>query len=167
MKNKIYIAGCGGMLGDAFYKKFIEKYKLQCTDINVNENWLSYLDFRDFENYKNDVTAFKPDWLFHLGAYTDLEYCELNQKDTYETNTDSVKHAVNIANGLSIPLLYIGIAGRAFHVLCSAALCVGKGVTWILTVWDKAGLRILVHYYECLILVHPVSAASRLEMPWI
>jgi dTDP-4-dehydrorhamnose reductase len=44
--KRIYIAGCGGMLGDAFYKQFNNNYELKCTDIDVNENWLSYLDFR-------------------------------------------------------------------------------------------------------------------------
>ena len=32
-KNKIYIAGCGGMLGEAFYKVFNKDYELKCTDI--------------------------------------------------------------------------------------------------------------------------------------
>ena len=105
------MAGCGGMLGEAFYKQFKIEYDLKCTDIDVNTNWLTYLDFRDYKAYKSDVNDFKSDWLFHLGAYTDLEYCELHEKDTYETNTESVKHAVNIANELSIPVLYISTAG--------------------------------------------------------
>ena len=45
--KKIYIAGCGGMLGDAFYKHFRINYILKCTDIDVNEEWLGYRDFRD------------------------------------------------------------------------------------------------------------------------
>ena len=111
MKNKIYIAGCGGMLGEAFYVKFKQFHNLKCTDIDVNEDWLSFLDFRGFDNYKKDVNDFRPDWLFHLGAYTDLEYCERHKKDTYLTNTESVKHAVKIANVLNIPILYISTAG--------------------------------------------------------
>jgi dTDP-4-dehydrorhamnose reductase len=110
-KVKIYIAGCGGMLGEAFYKQFRDDFELKCTDIDLNESWLSYLDFRNYESYRKDVEDFKPDWLFHLGAYTDLEYCELHEDDTYETNTESVKSAVHIANKLSIPLLYISTAG--------------------------------------------------------
>ena len=110
-KNKIYISGCGGMLGEAFYKIFNNDYNIKCTDIDVNEGWLSYLDFRDQQAYNNDVTNFKPNWLFHLGAYTDLEYCEKYQDDTYKTNTESVKCAVEIANKFSIPLLYISTAG--------------------------------------------------------
>ena len=99
------------MLGEAFYKQFKDDYMLKCTDIDVNENWLSYLDFREFDTYSKDVVDFKSDWLFHLGAYTDLEYCELHKDDTYNTNTKSVKHAVHIANELSIPILYISTAG--------------------------------------------------------
>ena len=109
--HKIYMAGCGGMLGEAFYEIFIQDFNLKCTDIDVNEEWLSNLDFRDYESYKKDVADFKPDWLFHLGAYTDLEYCELHVEDTYATNTESVEHAVHIANELSIPLLFISTAG--------------------------------------------------------
>jgi len=110
-KNKIYIAGCGGMLGEAFYNKFNHDYNLKCTDIDVNEDWLNFLDFRDYESYSKDVNNFKPNWLFHLGAYTDLEFCELHEEDTYITNTKSVKHAVKIANDLNIPILYISTAG--------------------------------------------------------
>ncbi len=105
------MAGSGGMLGEAFFKQFKDEYSLKCTDKDVNEDWLSFLDFRDLEEYKKDVTSFKPDYLFHLGAYTDLEYCENNAEDTYLTNTISVENAVYIANYLDIPLLYISTAG--------------------------------------------------------
>jgi dTDP-4-dehydrorhamnose reductase len=111
MKKKIYIAGCGGMLGEAFYEQFKNDYNLKCTDKDVNEDWLSLLDFRDFDAYKKEVNEFKPDYLFHLGAYTDLEFCELNIDDTYRTNTLAVENAVYIANELNIPLLYISTAG--------------------------------------------------------
>ncbi len=111
MKKKIFIAGCGGMLGEAFHTLFNNEYEIKCTDKDVNDTWLSFLDFRDFELYRKDVEAFNPDYLFHLGAYTDLEYCEENITDTYMTNTTSVENAVFIANKLEIPLLYISTAG--------------------------------------------------------
>ncbi len=109
--KKIYIAGSGGMLGEAFYKQFKDQYEIKCTDKDVNEEWLSYLDFRDFEKYKADVLSFNPDYLFHLGAYTSLEFCEDNSDDTYNTNTLAVENAVYLANKLNIPLLYISTAG--------------------------------------------------------
>jgi dTDP-4-dehydrorhamnose reductase len=109
--KKIYIAGCGGMLGEAFHKQFSSGFELKCTDIDVNEPWLSYLDFRDFDAYRKDVLAFNPDYLFHLGAFTDLEFCEEHADETYATNTLSVENACHIANALDIPMLYISTAG--------------------------------------------------------
>lgn len=109
--KSIYIAGCGGMLGEAFYKQFNGIYHLKCTDKDVNEEWLSHLDFRDFEKYKKDVYEYNPDYLIHLGAHTDLEYCEKNPDDTYLTNTISVENAVYIANQLNIPIIFISTAG--------------------------------------------------------
>lgn len=109
--KKIYIAGCGGMLGEAFYKQFSSDYEIRCTDKDVNEEWLSFLDFRDYQAYKKDVMDFNPDYLFHLGAYTDLEFCENNPDETYITNTLAVENAVYIANELDIPVLYISTAG--------------------------------------------------------
>lgn len=109
--KRIYIAGCGGMLGQAFQKVFSREAELRCTDKDVNEAWLAPLDFRDFDHYRKEVEDFRPDALFHLGAHTDLEYCERHVEDTYLTNTLAVENAVAIANRLDIPLLYISTAG--------------------------------------------------------
>lgn len=109
--QKIYIAGCGGMLGEAFHRLFSDGNTLRCTDKDVNAEWLSFLDFRDTEAYRRDVLAFRPDYLFHLGAHTSLEYCEQNPDDAYATNTLPVEDAVRLANELDIPLLYISTAG--------------------------------------------------------
>jgi len=105
------MAGCGGMLGEAFYLIFRENYDLKCSDIDVNETWLSRLDFRRLDAYWKDVAEFKPDYLFHIGAHTDLEYCQLNPNDAYATNTIAVENAVYIANKLDVPILYISTAG--------------------------------------------------------
>jgi dTDP-4-dehydrorhamnose reductase len=109
--RRIYMAGSGGMLGEAFHRVFGADSELRCTDIDVNEDWLSFLDFRDFDAYRADVRAFRPDCLFHLGAHTSLEYCDENPDDAYATNTLAVENAVHIANELDIPLLYISTAG--------------------------------------------------------
>jgi len=105
------MSGCGGMLGEAFFEVFKEDYNLKCSDIDLNSKWLDFLDFRDLDEYQKQVESFKPDYLFHIGAFTDLEYCEKNIDDTYSTNTVSVENATFIANKLDIPLLYISTAG--------------------------------------------------------
>lgn len=105
------MAGVGGMLGEAFYKTFGSANTLRCTDKDVNADWLSLLDFRDADAYRADVRAFSPDYLFHIGAHTSLEYCEDNPDDAYATNTLPVETAVHLANEMDIPLLYISTAG--------------------------------------------------------
>ena len=77
----------------------------------MNDDWLSYCDFRDFKQYEKDVCDFQSECLIHLGAYTDLEFCELNADDTYVTNTLSVENACYISNKLKIPIIYISTAG--------------------------------------------------------
>jgi len=109
--KKILMTGCGGMLGEAFYNNFKEKFNIYCTDIDINEEWLNFLDFRDYEKYFQIVKSFNPDYIFHLGAYTDLEYCEKNPDDTYLTNYFSVENATIIANKFDIPLIFISTAG--------------------------------------------------------
>ena len=99
------------MLGEAFYFEFSKDYELYCTDKDVNEKWLHYLNFCEKDNYKSKVIKFNPDYLFHIGAFTDLEYCETHKDETIKTNTDSVISAVEISNELKIPLLYISTAG--------------------------------------------------------
>jgi len=99
------------MLGEAFYNVFSEDYVLKCTDKDVNEDWLEQLDFCDAKKYEFEVEKFNPNYLFHIGAFTDLEFCEKNTSQTFKTNTDSVKTAVKISNNLKIPLLYISTAG--------------------------------------------------------
>ena len=107
----IYLAGSGGMLGEALHRVLQQKHSLKCTDIDLNEPWLEFCDFRDFSAYEASVSAFAPDILMHIGAHTDLEYCENNPDDAYRTNTLSVEHATVLARAHGIPLLYISTAG--------------------------------------------------------
>ena len=109
--KRIYLAGAGGMLGEAFHGHFSPDHDLRCTDIDVNEEWLSHLDFRDRDAYRSDVADFEADFLFHLGAHTDLEFCERNPDEAYSTNALAVENAVEICRALDIPLLYVSTAG--------------------------------------------------------
>lgn len=108
---KIYLAGCGGMLGEALHRVLAPGHEVLCTDIDLNVDWLQLCDFRDFAAYERSVSAFGPDILMHIGAHTDLEYCETNPDDAYRTNTLSVEHACTLARAHGVPLVYISTAG--------------------------------------------------------
>lgn len=109
--SKVYIAGCGGMLGDAVYKKFNSKYEVKATDIDVNEDWLSYGDVRDYEEIRKSIVDFKPDLIINLAALTSLEYCEKNPENSWLTNALGPENIGLVANELDIPVVYISTAG--------------------------------------------------------
>lgn len=108
---RVYLAGVGGMLGEALHKVLEVKHEVMCTDLDVNEPWLSKCDFRNFGEYEKSVSAFEPEILMHIGAHTSLEYCETNPDDAYRTNTLSVENAAVLAQAHAIPLVYISTAG--------------------------------------------------------
>ena len=111
MKKRIYVAGAGGMLGEAFHRVIDNDYIVEYSDKDLNSPWLKFLDFRDKNAYAESVKSFRPDILCHIGAHTSLEYCEENPGDAYLTNTLSTEYAVTIANELDIPLFYVSTAG--------------------------------------------------------
>ena len=109
--TRVYIAGCGGMLGRAVYAEFARDCKVKATDIDLNIDWLEYADVRDFSGFEASVVGFKPDILINLAALTDLEYCERNAENAWLTNALGAENAAIIARRLDIPLVQISTAG--------------------------------------------------------
>lgn len=109
--TRVYIAGCGGMLGDAVYRYFAERCVVKATDINVCEDWLEYADVRDHREIRESVNSFDPHLILNLAAHTDLEYCEENAEDAWLTNALGPENMALIAAERDIPLVYISTAG--------------------------------------------------------
>jgi dTDP-4-dehydrorhamnose reductase len=111
--KRIYVAGAGGMLGSSLHEvlSLRNDFIVEYSDLVPSEDWLAQLDFRDFQGYRQAVAAFNPDILIHLGAHTDLEYCEKYPDDAYLTNSVAVSYASNIARSRNIGLVYISTAG--------------------------------------------------------
>jgi len=109
--TKVYISGCGGMLGRAVYEYFLERTVVKATDIDLNIDWLSYADVRDYYSISESIEEFKPDFIVNLAALTDLEYCEKNEEDAWLTNTLGMENIALVANRLNVPVVYISTAG--------------------------------------------------------
>jgi dTDP-4-dehydrorhamnose reductase len=110
-KTRIFITGCGGMLGDAVYKTLVKRTTVLATDIDLNSNFLSFADVRDYKTLRASIKKFKPNIVFHLGALTDLEYCELHPEEAWRTNALGTENVALICKELNIPMLYISSAG--------------------------------------------------------
>lgn len=110
--KKVYIAGCGGMLGEAVYQRFVGSgATVLASDIDLNVPWLEYADVRDFSAVDKHIRQFKPDLIINLAALTDLEYCELNVEDSWLTNGLGAENLGLIATKLDVPYVYISTAG--------------------------------------------------------
>src|SRR3989338_968709 len=108
---KILVTGCGGMLGEAVYNHFKNRAIVIATDKNVNEPWLHNLDVTDYASVREFVYRVNPDYIFHLAALTDMEYCEKNHLDAYKTNAIGSENIALLCKKLDIPMIYISTAG--------------------------------------------------------
>ena len=109
--RRVYIAGCGGMLGEAVYQRFSESYEVKATDIDINTDWLSYADVRDYDEIRKSIVEYNPDLIINLAALTSLEYCEKNQEEAWLTNALGPENIGLIAKELEVPVVYISTAG--------------------------------------------------------
>ncbi|MCX6715584.1 MAG: NAD(P)-dependent oxidoreductase [Candidatus Taylorbacteria bacterium] len=111
MTDKVLITGCGGMLGEGVYQRFKERCKVFATDRDVNEPWLEYLDVSSKDQVDEYLQKVIPDYIIHLAAFTDMEYCEKNPEETYATNEGGVKNFLPYVRSKNIPFVYISTAG--------------------------------------------------------
>ncbi|MCH8927234.1 MAG: SDR family oxidoreductase [Candidatus Marinimicrobia bacterium] len=99
------------MLGEAFYHTFRDDFEIKATDIDLNEEWLSFLDVRDLDAIRIMAEDFQPDYIFNLAAFTDLEYCERNIDETYLTNRTGAENCALISEELDSTYIFISTAG--------------------------------------------------------
>jgi dTDP-4-dehydrorhamnose reductase len=109
--TRIYVAGCGGMLGAAVYQTLAGVTTVKATDIDINETWLTHGDVREFAQIRRSIVDFAPHAILNLAAMTDMEQCELNPENAWLTNALGAENVALVAGELDVPHLYISTAG--------------------------------------------------------
>jgi dTDP-4-dehydrorhamnose reductase len=109
--TRIYIAGCGGMLGEAVYERFSREATVKATDIDLNAPWLEKADVRDYAEILRSMEEFRPDAIVNLAAMTDMEQCEREADNAWLTNALGAENIGLVAKRLDVPLIYISTAG--------------------------------------------------------
>jgi dTDP-4-dehydrorhamnose reductase len=99
------------MLGAAVYEVFKVCCEVHPSDIDVNAPWLERLDVASAKDVRTYMENLKPNYIIHLAALTDMEYCELHPSLAHETNTGGVANVAHYAREHNIPLVYISTAG--------------------------------------------------------
>ena len=99
---KVLITGGSGFIGTNLLLFFKEKYEILNIDIresNLTElqKYTSIVDITNYENFRNVVIVFSPDYIIHLAARTDL-----NGKFIYDysANTVGVSNLMKIIHEL-------------------------------------------------------------------
>ena len=109
--TKVYIAGGGGMLGQAVYQVFSQKATVKATDIVISSPWLEYADVRVYPELRKSIFDFSPDLIINLAAMTDMEECEVDPENSWLTNARGSENLALLANEIDVPLIYISTAG--------------------------------------------------------
>lgn len=113
--ERVLITGCGGMLGNAIYPYFKNRFHhLLATDIQIEDDerdWLNYLDARDPAAMRRAFADFKPDLILHLAALVDVEQCEMRPIDAEISNAVTAKIAAELANEHGATIVYISTGG--------------------------------------------------------
>jgi len=104
---KILIAGSAGFLGKNLYKRLGIEHEIIGIDKN-NGEYVDYsIDITDEEKIRNIIKEIGPDIIIDTAAISSVDYCESNQKETYNINVNSVK---NLINGLDDNVKFIFIS---------------------------------------------------------
>lgn len=109
-KKRILITGAGGVLGRALYDYFAKDFVVKATTAHPVENWLTKLDVTDKEMLEKEVETFRPDYIFHLAAMTNLEECEKDLPKAYLVNALSTKYLAQLSAKYGAKLVYTSSA---------------------------------------------------------
>ena len=108
--KKCFIIGANGMLGTTM-RQLTDTSKYMLTDIMCDDKEIKYCDITNIEQLTISVNQYQPDIIFNFAAMVDLEECEMNKDECYQTNTIGAAHLFNIARDLNIPYVFISTAG--------------------------------------------------------
>ena len=102
--NKILITGSSGFIGTNLLQFFIEK-KIDVLGVDINtpkttdhNNYFKQVDITNYEEFKEIVIDYSPNYIIHLAARTDLNGIKL---EDYSANTIGVKNLIKAAELLT------------------------------------------------------------------
>jgi GlcNAc-P-P-Und epimerase len=97
---KIIITGASGFIGTNLLEKFLND-GFEVLNIDFNEpqkheqlRYWKNIDITNFEELHKEISSFRPNYIVHLAARTDLEGTSI---EDYKANTIGVQNIINIA----------------------------------------------------------------------
>lgn len=105
------MTGAAGMLGSDLVPVLEERgYSVLATDINILEG-IKHLDVRDYRSVNKTISDFKPSFVIHLAAETNVDKCETDPDHAYETNALGTENIVLTCLARNTTLIYVSTVG--------------------------------------------------------
>ncbi|MGC9315580.1 MAG: dTDP-4-dehydrorhamnose reductase [bacterium] len=103
-KQKIVVTGADGMMGSDVVPILRQKFEVIPTDFPE-------LDVTDIEQVRGFLREKSPDWVIHMAALTDLDFCEENPEIADRVNHMGTRNIAEICVEEDIRLIYISTSG--------------------------------------------------------
>ena len=109
---KILLTGVSGLLGANLMME-LSQYDHDILGI-YNKNWCAFpmaatkqCDLTDQNSFFDLLGTFKPDWIIHCAAMTDVNACEDNLDLAMQCNADITRYLAKLATKVNSHILYI------------------------------------------------------------
>ncbi|MDY6981417.1 MAG: dTDP-4-dehydrorhamnose reductase, partial [Pseudomonadota bacterium] len=104
---KIFVTGAAGMLASAMIPRLRAKgFDVAAADRNSSEGVYA-VDVTDLDGVLDTITRNQPDWIFHLAAETDVDYCEQDPDHAFRVNTIGTENVALACRQAGARMLYI------------------------------------------------------------
>ena len=100
-RKKILIIGGGSLLGSALAKVFTISPNTEVIFTYCNQPFdrAIFLDITNVNQCQRSISQLDPNCVILVAARTDVDYCELNQNDSFRTNVEGVHNVVKACSG--------------------------------------------------------------------
>jgi dTDP-4-dehydrorhamnose reductase len=109
---KILLTGASGMLAAEVIAQGLKLgHELVQTDVNPRKEGIEKLDITSSEEVSAMVKKHKPDFIYHLGALTNVDFCEQEPMQAYKVNTFGTENVALACLEYNLPLVYVSTVG--------------------------------------------------------
>ena len=109
---KIFLTGASGMLAAEVIPQLeADGHKVIETDLRPRLDRIIPLDITDLDQVKKEISAVRPDYVFHLAAETNVDLCEQKPDLAFRVNTLGTENIALACQEFDVRLLYISTAG--------------------------------------------------------
>ncbi|HLG31878.1 MAG TPA: SDR family oxidoreductase [Ignavibacteriaceae bacterium] len=113
IKNRIFISGANGMLGQRVVNFYSQKVNIELLACSLEEksitNNVEYFscDITNREKTKSAVYDFCPDYILNLAAYTNVDLSEVEREKAWKANVKAVEYLVEAARNIDAHIIHI------------------------------------------------------------